>query len=98
MATFTNFFTATIYGYIATEDGINGGPQIVAFGGPSYQAFGHDQIKIGAIQPAQSITCARSNITATVNSYIEVFPHGLNQPSKKLVTDSTFAQLNTGGA
>lgn len=99
MATFSSFFTATIYGQQATFDGKNGGWQFPSlFLSPSYRAFPKSGFIFYTISPAQVIT--NQGVAVTVNTIIEQLPSGVlgGSAPARFVTDSTYAQLYTNGA
>jgi len=97
MATFKNFFTATIYGDAGAFDAKNGGWQSPStFSGPSYRAFPLSGYNFITVSPAQTVSGVFGS--ATINTLIEVIPSGLNQAPKRWMTDSTFANLYTQGA
>ena len=99
MATFSSFFTATIYGQQANFDGKLGGWQFPSlFLSPSYQAFPKSGYKMYTVSPAQVIT--NQGVAVTINTIIEQLPSGVlgTFPVYRFATDSTFAQLYTNGA
>ena len=102
MATFSNFFTATIYGIAGAYDALNSQWQTPAlYRNPSYQAFPKNGVKLFTLSPAQVVT--NQGVSVTLNSIIEIIPTGLGYASGipgplRLLSDSTFANLYTQGA
>lgn len=99
MATFSSFFTCTVYSQQATFDGKQGGWQFPSFfQSPSYRAFPKSGYNFYTISPAQTIT--NQGVSVTVNTIIEQIPSGVlgGFTPARFATDSTFAQLYTNGA
>lgn len=92
-----NAFACTLYGEVAVIDNANGGIGVYGNGyaSPSYESLPTGLTKVTGISPAQTIVTKFGSVT--VNSLVEVYPQGLQIPTKpkRYICDSTVAALNT---